>query len=143
MFLICIAIARRKFIHINGYSLYKYWKFIAVILIVGNVLVTLSMMMQCTKGNCGYVYPSTAILQSSDNIFLETFGNWPGVALVVITLALQIFIRVIWSFYLPWPWSIYLMLALFFRLMVVGNAFRGILSLSIFIIIIIIIIIII
>ena len=123
--LLCIAITRRKFIHINGYSLYIYWKGIAIVFTLGSIVVTLSLMIQFSNGKVRYVYPDAATLESSDNIFLETFGTWPGIGLVVTTLALQIFIRVVWCFYFPWPWSIYLIAAIIFRILSVEQVFRG------------------
>jgi hypothetical protein len=140
---ICIAIARRKFVHINGYcSIYQWWRWISIYLTIGNVIVTLSMMIQCKAGYCHYQYPSSKTLQTSDNIFLETFGMWPGntiinlinnnintlpiligIGLVSVTMARVLFSRVTWSFYLPWPWPIYFMLTSIFREAVIGTIF--------------------
>jgi hypothetical protein len=81
---ICIAIARRKFLHTNNYcSIYQWWRWISIYLTVGNVIVTLSMMIQCKSGYCHYQYPSSKTLQTSDNIFLETFGMWPGNTIII------------------------------------------------------------
>jgi hypothetical protein len=138
--LLCLAIARRKFFHEGGYcSIYKYWKWISMFLTFGNIIVTMSMMIDCNnKGQCRYQYPSQEILKSSPNIFLEIYGVWPGspkflqhhaisnninigIGLVVVTMARTIFSRVIWAFYLPWPWSIYLMITSLFRQIVGMN----------------------
>lgn len=84
------------------------------------------MMINCSSAkHCYYQYPSAEILRTSENVFLETFGQWPGIGLVVVTMARSIFVRVIWSFYLPWPWSVYLMLASALREVIIGNAFKG------------------
>ena len=84
--IICIAIARRKFVHNNGYcSIYQWWRWVSIYLTIGNVIVTLSMMIQCKSGYCHYQYPSSKTLQTSDNIFLETFGMWPGNTIINLT----------------------------------------------------------
>lgn len=116
LLLLCIAIARRKFAHNSKiFSIYKFWKWISIYLLFGSLVVTFSMMIQCNAERCYYQYPSPETLKNSDNIFLEIFGNWPGIGIVVVTMSRTIFNRVLWSFYLPWPFPLYFMISSLFR----------------------------